>query len=47
MESPYMSAPSAWYMWSIYSTEMFKQDSIKGYWVAYIFAQATEHNITE
>ncbi len=34
-------------MGSIYSTEMFKQDSIKGYWGAYIFAQAKEHNITE
>lgn len=48
MASLETSAPSACYMWSIYSTEMSKQDSIKGYWVAYIFfTQAKEHNITE
>lgn len=49
MASLETSAPSACYMWSIYSTEMSKQDSIKGYWVAYVFffTQAKEHNITE
>lgn len=49
MASLETSTPSACYMWSIYSTEMSKQDSIKGYWVAYtcFFTQAKEHNITE
>lgn len=36
-----MSAPSACYIWSVYSTEMFTRDGIKANWAAYIFAQAT------